>query len=169
MSFYNRKYWRLILLLMMVFTTCSVGGCQEYFQELVYGEGSPGVTPEEYKREQDQANAPFFSLGTEPNLLLTTPREASATSATFTSPPSGDAVVLIAGGIIYDPPAEILTLGASPSFAATTGPMMTARGGHTANLITSGQFEGQVLIAGGDSISGSTGFAIASAERYDPT
>ena len=54
MSFFNRKYWRLMLLI-MVFATCSVGGCQEYFQELTYGEGSPGVTPEEYKREQDQA------------------------------------------------------------------------------------------------------------------
>ncbi|MBV8454393.1 MAG: hypothetical protein JOZ29_19280 [Deltaproteobacteria bacterium] len=83
-------------------------------------------------------------------------------------PSSKDAVVLVAGGGVYQPPAEILTLGAPPSFAATKGPMRTDRHAQTANLITTGIHKGEVLIAGGNSDSGTSGAAIGSAERYNP-
>jgi hypothetical protein len=75
---------------------------------------------------------------------------------------------LVAGGGMYQPPAEILTLGAAPSFSATKGLMRTDRHAQTANLITTGIHNGQVLIAGGNSDSGTSGFAIGIAERYDP-
>jgi Abnormal spindle-like microcephaly-assoc'd, ASPM-SPD-2-Hydin/Galactose oxidase, central domain len=79
-----------------------------------------------------------------------------------------DNIVLVAGGAKYNVTAEILTLGGSPTFAATNAPMKTDRHLHTANLLTTGPNAGQVLIAGGNSDSGQSGAAIATAERYDP-
>ena len=46
--------------------------------------------------------------------------------------------------------------------------MKVDRRAHTANLISVGPKSGQVLIAGGNSIAGDSGFSIATAERYDP-
>src|SRR5271165_3433352 len=62
-----------------------------------------------------------------------------------------DNIVLVAGGGKYNVTAEILTLGSSPTFAATNAPMKTDRHLHTANLLTTGPNAGQVLIAGGNS------------------
>ena len=76
-----------------------------------------------------------------------------------------DNIVLVAGGAKYNVTAEILTLGSSPTFAATNAAMKMDRHLHTANLLTTGPNAGQVLIAGGDSDSGRSG---GTAERYDP-
>ena len=172
MSFFKQKYfWSLALV--MVFLTCTAQDCPQVFNRMIYGVPTTANLPAAQKREEEQRGAPFFNLGLGVGSgALPLPGDDTASLAqlggTFTPPPVADAVVLVAGGALYNPTAEILTLGTSPSFAPTAGPMMTARSGQTANLITSGSFNGQVLLAGGDSISGTSGFAIGSAERYDP-
>jgi N-acetylneuraminic acid mutarotase len=171
MSFFNRKSWWSLALL-AVFLTCSANTCQHQLQVLFYGTPSPGKLTQAQRREEERLGLPLFSLGVPiggaTSVFQQDHQSQNSLGPAFTSPPVGDAVVLVAGGALYNPPAEILTLGASPSFAATTGAMMVDRAGHTANLISTGSFEGQVLIAGGNSISGDSGAAIGSAERYDP-
>jgi Transmembrane protein 131-like N-terminal/Galactose oxidase, central domain len=98
---------------------------------------------------------------------LSRPGAARAVADQISTNPN-DNIVLVAGGAKYNVTAEILTLGSSPTFAATNAPMKTDRHLHTANLLTTGPNAGQVLIAGGDSDSGQSGAAIATAERYEP-
>jgi hypothetical protein len=170
MSFYRHKYvW--VMALFAVVVICSADACPNGFNQVIYGTGSTSNLTAEQKREEERLGTPYFSLGIGGSAPLNRQGRQGTPSIIgplFTLPPVGDEVVLVAGGGIYNPSAEILTLGGSPSFAATSGPMMTDRAGQTANLITTGSFTGQVLIAGGNSISGTSGFALASAERYNP-
>ena len=160
MSFFKRRYAALFLLI-LVFLTCSADNCSHSYDVLI-GEAS-GDRPFAEREPPAQTKSPQFHSSRRPRI----DRFEKPVASAFMPPPATDAVVLFAGGAIYNPSAEILTLGASPSFAPTNAAMLTDRTGQTANLITSGPFNGQVLIAGGHAISGISGAALATAERYN--
>jgi hypothetical protein len=94
---------------------------------------------------------------------------------TATLLPSGK--VLIAGGIVESNGNSIGTAelydpnNATTPFTATTGALSTARGDHTATLLTTGPNAGKVLIAGG--LLSTSGVPVlqtlTSAEIYDPS
>jgi Abnormal spindle-like microcephaly-assoc'd, ASPM-SPD-2-Hydin/Galactose oxidase, central domain len=124
------------------------------------GATAPGI-------EEPQAGAKVAPVSTSAAQQLSRPGGARGVADQISTNPN-DNIVLVAAGAKYNVTAEILTLGNSPTFAATNAPMKTDRHLQTANLLTTGRNAGQVLIAGGNSVSGRSGAAIATAERYDP-
>jgi Abnormal spindle-like microcephaly-assoc'd, ASPM-SPD-2-Hydin/Galactose oxidase, central domain/Kelch motif len=153
----------MVIALLAILAVCEADDCQDHFLEAW-----------EYRVSSLHQPDQLAFFGALLDVFFDVPpwdKDPSAQTArrqTFSIAPANDAVVLIAGGAYYNPSAEVLTLGNSPSFAATNGAMKIDRRAHTANLISIGPHNGQVLIAGGNSVAGDSGFSIATAERYDP-
>jgi hypothetical protein len=84
-------------------------------------------------------------------------------SPTMTLLPSGK--VLVAGGTSTDSYAELFDplLGVNGTFGSVAAAMTVARDMHTATLLSSGRFQGKVLLAGNASAGTNTG------DLYDPT
>jgi Abnormal spindle-like microcephaly-assoc'd, ASPM-SPD-2-Hydin/Galactose oxidase, central domain len=163
MDFVRKHRGLMVIALLAVMATCCANQCSDFNDALsdLLSDGFPLGEAVIYAGLTVVARSPSNAR------QLSPPGGAQSTGAQISTNPN-DNIVLVAGGAKYNVTAEILTLGSSPTFAATNAPMKTDRHLHTANLLTTGPNAGQVLIAGGDSDSGQSGAAIATAERYDP-
>ncbi len=163
MDFVRKHRGLMVIALLAVMATCCANQCSDFNDALsdLLSDGFPLGEAVIYAGLTVVARSPSNVR------QLSRPGAARAVADQISTNPN-DNIVLIAGGAKYNVTAEILTLGSSPTFAATNAPMKTDRHLHTANLLTTGPNAGQVLIAGGDSDSGQSGAAIATAERYDP-
>jgi hypothetical protein len=110
---------------------------------------------------------PFMHFGTQPNLEFTPTHQKGTRQLTGANGPApGDQTILIAGGALLDPTAEVFFPGSPSYFAPPPGRMKSIRGNHTATYLTTGPDAGKVLIAGGED---NASIQLASAELYDPT
>lgn len=163
MNFFRKHRGLMVIALFAVIATCCADQCSDFNDAVsdLLSDGYPLEVAVIFAGlkivAQDNSNVQQLSR----------PGGTQSAAAQISTNPN-DNIVLVAGGAKYNVTAEILTLGSSPTFAATNAPMKTDRHLHTANLLTTGPNAGQVLIAGGDSDSGQSGLAIATAERYDP-
>lgn len=161
MEFARKHRLLMVIALLAVMATCCASECTDFIEALtdLLSDGYPPdisvpVAAAEVAARSNSSKQQVSPAGGARSALISTN--------------ANDNIVLVAGGAKYNITAEILTLGSSPTFAATNGPMKPDRHLHTANLLTTGQHAGQVLIAGGNSVSGGSGGAIATAELYDP-
>src|SRR5208283_5150944 len=163
MDFFRKHRLLMVIALFAVMAACCADECSNSIEALtnLLSDGYPPGVEDPYAASKVAA----FSNSNKQQLLR--PGGARVAGDQISTNPN-DNIVLVAGGAKYNVTAEILTLGGSPAFAATNAPMKTDRHLHTANLLTTGPNAGQVLIAGGNSDSGRSGAALATAERYDP-
>ncbi|MGB6553099.1 MAG: hypothetical protein WBE78_06365, partial [Candidatus Binataceae bacterium] len=163
MEFARKHRLLMVIALLAVMATCCASECTDFVEALT-DLLSDGFPPD---ISVPVAAAKVAAVSNSNSQQLSRPGGARGVGNQISTNPN-DNIVLVAGGAKYNVTAEILTLGSSPTFAATNTPMKTDRHLHTANLLTTGPNAGQVLLAGGNSVSGGSGGAIATAERYDP-
>src|SRR5208283_1045512 len=164
MNFVRKHRGLMVLALLAVIVTCCADQCEDDFNDAFYSLLTDGWPPLVAAEFAGKIVAGIYGL----NMQQLSRRGGARGVADQISTNPNDNIVLVAGGAQYNVTAEILTLGSSPTFAATNAPMKTDRHLHTASLLTTGPNAGQVLIAGGNSDSGRSGAALATAERYDP-
>ena len=158
MDFVRKHRLLMVIALFAVIATCCASECSDFVEALT-DLLSDGYSPD---IAVPVAGAKVAALSNSDMQHLARADGAQTDQITTNT---NDNIVLVAGGAKYNVTAEILTLGSSPTFAATNAPMKMDRHLHTANLLTTGPNAGQVLIAGGNSDSGRSG---GTAERYDP-
>jgi len=125
-------------------------------QVLILGGGDPRT------RHQATAQAELFDPATNTFMRIADMRVARFE---HTATNIGLNVVLITGGLDSSGNRHVIAELFNPvqrSFATTAHPMTKPRANHSAVLLTSGPFAGQVLVVGGAA-------AVADAELYDPT
>jgi len=127
MEFLRKHRGLTILALLAVMATCCADECDDWIRLVSNGltDGYPAGVEDPYASSKVNA----FSNSTMQQLS----RPGGARSDQISTNPN-DNIVLVAGGAKYNVTAEILTLGGSPTFAATNAPMKTDRHLHTANL-----------------------------------